>query len=201
MNVGRTIGLLADVHGSTRVLQRALDVMRESGVETVALLGDLFDRPEQADPCADTLAGWHVIGVYGNHERELAEAAAAGELAVRENTFRLLASLRDRVEIEDILLLHEVERWEHADPLARILSRNGNGHQAGTPPAHARITFAGHTHVRAVRDERGPIDVARGTLVLDPARRYLINPGALAVGQFAILDRTTSIVSFRHVDW
>lgn len=199
MNVGQVIGLMADVHGSVRLLERALLACREADVESIVLLGDLFDRPEQADPCVETLAGWHVVGVYGNHEREIAEAAAAGELEVRATTVELLSSLRERVMIDDILMTHEVERWEHAgDPLSRLLGRPSNGH--GNTES-ARVTFAGHTHYRYARDERGPLDIARGSLVLDPNRRYLINPGAMAAGQFAILNRVTATISFRHVDW
>ncbi len=198
MTVGDVIAIVADVHGATRVLERALATCRDEGVETIALLGDLFDRPEQADPCAQTLAGWNVLGVFGNHEKELAEAAANGELVVQPETLQLLVGLQERLVIDDILLTHEVERWEHADPLSLLLNREGNGHRE---PNGARITFAGHTHYRSARDERGPLDVARGQLQLDPSRRYLINPGALTTGQFAILRRSTSTVLFRHVDW
>lgn len=198
MILGQTIGLVADVHGATRVLQRALDVCRDQGVETIALLGDLFDRPEQADPCAVALAGWHVVGVYGNHEREFAAAASNGALQFRDETLLLLTELRERITFDDVLLTHEVERWGHADPIARILGRESHGHREALEP---RITFTGHTHFRSARDERGPLDISRGTLVLDPARRYLINPGALSAGQFAILNRTTTTVTFRHVDW
>jgi diadenosine tetraphosphatase ApaH/serine/threonine PP2A family protein phosphatase len=136
--------------------------------------------------------------VFGNHERELAEAAAAGELTVEAETLRLLSGLRERVTVDDILLTHQVERWDYSEPIMRLLSRDDNGHR---PAKDARVTFAGHTHYRYARDERGPLDVARGALVLDPMRRYLINPGALSAGQFAILDRSKATVSFRHVDW
>jgi predicted phosphodiesterase len=198
LKIGQSICVLADVHGATRVLRRALDVCRDAGVDTIALLGDLFDRPEQADPCVEALEGWDVVGVFGNHERELAEAAAAGAIPVRSETARLLGTLQERIVIDDILFTHEVERWGHSDAISQLLNRESNGHH---PAPDARITFAGHTHYRYARDERGPLDVARGSLVLDPSRRYLINPGALAAGQFAILDRSTEVVSFRHVDW
>jgi predicted phosphodiesterase len=198
LKIGNSVGLFADVHGAIRVMSRALEVCRGEGVETIVLLGDLFDRPEQADPCAEALAGWQVVGVYCNHERELAEAAVAGGLVVRPETTALLTGLSERFEIGDMLFTHEVERWAHADPLTRVLGRSPNGHD---DVAQSRVTFAGHTHYRLARDERGPIDVARGTLVLDPQRRYLINPGAMSAGQFAILDRGASTVYFRHVEW
>ncbi|HET8628704.1 MAG TPA: metallophosphoesterase family protein [Thermomicrobiales bacterium] len=196
--LGRVVGLFADVHGATGTLGRALALCREAGAETVALLGDLFDRAEQADPCALALAGWPVVGVYGNHERELALAAADHRATLRAETVVLLNGLREEVVIEDIRLLHEARHWGHQDPLARLFGRGAaaNGHGS----AEARITFAGHTHYRHARDERGPLDIARGALALDPARRYLINPGALAAGQFAVWDREARVVYFKQIE-
>lgn len=195
MNLGAIVGLFADVHGEHRTLSQALDQCRAEGVTSIALLGDLVDRTEQADACAAILADWHVVGVYGNHEREIALAAAEGEIGLRDETVRLFTALQERIVIEDICFTHEQEQWGHRDHLAGVLQRGErNGHRAD-----ARITFSGHTHFRLARDERGPIDIARGRLTLDPRRRYLINPGALAVGQFAIWDRTTQVIEFRQV--
>ncbi|HEY8292073.1 MAG TPA: metallophosphoesterase family protein [Thermomicrobiales bacterium] len=195
MNLGAVVGLFADVHGAHRTLRQALNACRTEGVETVALLGDLIDRTEQADACALALTGWHVVGVYGNHEREIALAAARQEVDLRDETIRLLSDLRERVVIEEVCLTHEGDEWGQANPLLRVLGApESPGRDDG-----ARITFAGHTHYRSARDERGTIDIARGRLTLDPRRRYLINPGALAVGQFAIWNRTTQVIEFRQV--
>jgi predicted phosphodiesterase len=195
--IGSRIALFADVHGATQTLSRALNRCRVEGVDTIALLGDLFDRAEQADRCAMTLAGWTVVGVYGNHEREIALAAMSGELTLLDQTTRLLSSLREDFEIDDVCLTHHIEQWGHSDPIARLLGR--------WSPENGRtdsvwITFSGHTHFRLARDERGPLDVSRGTLVLDPNRRYLINPGALLTGQFAIWDRKQLNVRFLHLE-
>jgi hypothetical protein len=192
--LGTVVALFADVHGAAGTLARALACCRAAGVETVALLGDLVDRAEQADACALALAPWPVVGVYGNHERELALAAASGRIAVHTETARLLGSLQEQVVVDGVCLLHEAPAWGRVDPLARVLggAKSYNG-------ALPWLTFAGHTHYRAARDERGPLDPGRGALPLDPARRYLINPGALAAGQYAIWDRRGGTVQFRHV--
>lgn len=195
--LGRVIGLFADVHGARATLERALAGCREAGVDQIALLGDLFDRVEQADGCARALAGWPVVGVWGNHEREIAlDAAAHG--ALEADTVRLLLGLGELIIVEDVCLTHEAARWGRDEPFARLF---GRAERQGAPPGddRARITFAGHTHYRAARDERGPLDLARGRLTLDPARRYLINPGALAAGQYAVWDRAAGIVRFREV--
>lgn len=200
--LGQVVGLFADVHGAHETLGRALALCRQAGVETVALLGDLVDRAEQADRCALALAGWAVVGVYGNHERELVAQVGAGQLALRADTLRLLSALREEVVSEEVCLLHEAAAgWGHGhghreyDLMARLFNREGGGRAAPV----ARVTFAGHTHYRHARDDRGPLDLGRGALVLDPARRYLINPGALVAGQFAVWDRAARTVYFRQV--
>jgi predicted phosphodiesterase len=197
LTLGRMVGLFADVHGSQGTLVRALEECREAGVDQIALLGDLFDRVEQADGCARALVGWPVVGVWGNHEREIVlDAAEHGTLET--DTVQLLTGLGEVVLVEDVCLMHEAAHWGRTDALARVLGRaDHNGHLSHH--ARARITFAGHTHYRSARDERGPLDVARGSLTLDPARRYLINPGALAAGQYAVWDREAGVVRFREV--
>ncbi len=119
--LGRVVALFADVHGSLPNLHGALERCAAAGVETIALLGDLFDRVEQADGCARALAGWHVTGVWGNHEREIALAAA--ELGVLDAaTVAMLQGLDEELIVEDICFAHEVPRWG-PDPLARLFGR------------------------------------------------------------------------------
>ena len=189
--------MLSDIHGSTRMLGRALDMLAREDVETIALLGDLFDRAEQADATIELLTGWQVVGVYGNHEREVALAAAAGEVDLRPETIALLSALEEEVRIGDIRLTHEIQHWGQIDPVARMFG--GHRHEHEDDPT-ARLTFTGHTHFRQARDERGVLDIGRGVVSLVRERRYLFNPGALQIGQFVIWDRESRTVQFRHVD-
>ncbi|HUZ01199.1 MAG TPA: metallophosphoesterase family protein [Thermomicrobiaceae bacterium] len=199
MDLGRIVALFADVHGAEGTLRRALELCRDESVETVALLGDLFDRVEQADPVVEVLAGWDVVGVYGNHEREVALAAASGEVVLQPATLRLLSGLREQVVIDEVCLIHEEGAWVHHDPVASLFGRVSGRNGRHDPHVHVHVTFAGHTHYRSAWDERGPIDLAREVLRLHWGRRYLINPGALAAGQFAIWDREERTVWFRHL--
>lgn len=198
MTFGRLVGVFADVHGNTRTLERALARCEQEGVQTIALLGDLFDRAEQADATVAPLVEWDVVGVYGNHEREVALAASAGELEVRAETLRLLAALQEEVVIEDVRLAHEVEHWGrgHHDLLHRLLDHLHHHEQHD-----ARVTFTGHTHFRQARAEHGTLDIGRGSVTLDPSRRYLLNPGPLMLGQYIIWDRESGVVRFEQVEW
>ncbi len=196
MTLGNKVALFADIHGAHQTLANALERCHEAGVSTIALLGDLIDRTEQANACAAALMGWDVIGVYGNHEREIALAADQLRDELRAETLELLGRLKERVVIDDVCLLHEVEHWGRLDPLDHLFHRvKPNGHES-----RAHITFAGHTHFRHARDEHGPIDIARGRLTINQRRRYLINPGALATGQYAIWDREAQVILFDQVE-
>jgi predicted phosphodiesterase len=195
MRLGNKVALFADVHGAHATLTRALEQCREVEVTTIALLGDLIDRSEQADQCALALAGWDVVGVYGNHEREIAVDAESYRGQLRDETLDMLSRLRERVVVDDVCLTHEVEQWGQRDLLARLHPNvEANGRRS-----EARITFAGHTHFRSARDEHGSLDIARGRLTLSARRRYLINPGALASGQYAIWNREAHVVCFHQV--
>lgn len=195
MRLGNKVALFADVHGAHATLTHALEQCRDVDVKTIALLGDLIDRPEQADQCALALAGWDVVGVYGNHEREIAVEAESYRGQLRDETLHLLGQLQARVIVDDVCLTHEEEQWGQHDLLTRL---RHHAESNGDKP-EARITFAGHTHFRSARDEHGPLDIGRGRLALSERRRYLINPGALASGQYAIWDREAHIVCFHQV--
>jgi len=196
MRLGNKVALFADVHGAHVTLAHALEQCREVDVTTVALLGDLIDRPEQADQCALALAGWDVVGVYGNHEREIAVDAEAYRGRLRDETLELLNRLRERIVVDDVCLTHEEEQWGQHELMARL---RRHPEPNGDRP-EARITFAGHTHFRSARDEHGSLDIGRGRLALNVRRRYLINPGALAAGQYAIWDREAHVVCFHQVE-
>lgn len=198
VHLPRRIGVFSDIHGELRALRRALIVCDELGVTSIAVLGDLFDRIEEADRVAVELDGWDVFGVYGNHERDVALAAAAGELTLDARTTALLSKLQAELVVDDVRLLHHPDHGEH-EPLARFFGRApaSNGHIE----SHW-ITFSGHTHVRLARTEHGPLDISRGRISLAPSRRYHVNPGALSIGQFVIWDREEHTIYFHQLeDW
>lgn len=181
MKLGNRIAVISDVHGERSMLRSALARCRQAEVESVVLLGDLFDRADQAGPCADCLAGWQVAGVMGNHERD-ALRGAHSRVYDGEALSEILNNLADRLEIEGAVFVHDGQEWRPDSAASRP----------------ERVTFAGHTHCREARDENGPLDLSLGHVILQPHRRYLINPGAMVNGQFAIWDRLNAEVSFEQ---
>jgi predicted phosphodiesterase len=189
------IGIVADVHGEHRLLDRVLNRCRALDVDRIVLLGDLFDRVDQAETCAALLAEWDVAGVLGNHEIDALHHRRAQALSLGPRTSAVLESLRTELVIGEARFIHEPPSTHRPDPLDQVLGR----FNAIAIHHAARITFSGHTHHRTARDDRGPLDVANGRLSLYSDRRYFINPGAAADGLFAVWDRPREMVYFEHV--
>jgi predicted phosphodiesterase len=177
MITGQRLGIMADVHGEHRTLEQVLERCSQQDVDRIILLGDLFDRVEQITACLQLLTEWQVSGVIGNHERE----------ALRQTPHRppgaerIISELHEALYVEDALFLHDQLDCQHMN---------------GSRP---HVVFAGHTHVRMATDDTGPLDLSLGQITIRKHRRYVINPGAVTDGQFAIWDRRSSIVRFERV--
>lgn len=187
------LALIADAHGHADILARALDACRAERVDALIFLGDLIDRADQADACVDALRDWRAFGVYGNHEYELIVALAhGGGAGLQRATIDFFQSLQPQIILGDVCFVHDELEDTTQDPVQSFFRRSPQ-HQH----AH-RIIFTGHTHHRAARSDHGPLDTAHA-ISLDPARRYVINPGALVGGKFAVWDRAESVVRFKQV--
>lgn len=188
------IALIADAHGQVDILSRALDACRAERVDAIAFLGDLIDRRDQADACVDVLKGWHAFGVYGNHEQNLIASLKNGAtLELKRATIEFFRSLQPRIVLGDVCFLHDELDGSIQNPIQNFFP--------GAEPQRRRdyrIVFAGHTHHRAAVSDNGPLDTAHDVF-LDPARHYVINPGALVGGKFGIWARGENRVKFRQV--
>jgi predicted phosphodiesterase len=193
LETSNRIALIADAHGHVDILTRALDACRAERVDALVFLGDLIDRRDQADACADALEGWHAFGVYGNHEEELiATLANGGGAGLNRATVEFFQSLEPRIVLGDACFVHDELEEPRVDPLQKFFNRTVQ------PENSYRVLFVGHTHHRAAMSDHGPLDTAHA-ISLDAARRYVINPGALVGGKFAIWERTERVVRFMQV--
>jgi predicted phosphodiesterase len=188
------LALFADAHGHTELVEAALRICKHEHVSGIVLLGDLIDRPDQADACVRALVGWNVHGVYGNHEQELMDALTMGaDLGLQHETIDLFLNLEATIVVGDICFCHDEPSELRRDEIEAQTFVN----RATTPtvlPYH--IVFSGHTHFRHARNEFGPLDMSIGVIHLRPNRKYSVNPGALTMGHFAIWDRESMQIRF-----
>lgn len=178
------IAVMSDVHGEFRVLERVLERCHAAEVHCIVLLGDLFDRCDQIEPCLQRLSGWPIAGVIGNHERDALKNTSMHGTATGEQANTLIHNLGDRLLLGNTLFIHDVLEWK------------SNRDQSEWSP---HLVFAGHTHVRQAQDQHGPLDLSLGHIKLRNDRSYLINPGAVVDGQFAIWNREESTVIFERI--
>ncbi|MBI3537732.1 MAG: metallophosphoesterase family protein [Chloroflexi bacterium] len=187
------LALIADLHGHIEILLPALELCHAEKVDALVFLGDLIDRADQADACVNALRDWRAYGVSGNHEAAMLAALAQGaDLKLKPETIQFIRTLEPRLIAGDVCFLHDELEEPRADPLQKFFARE-------TPRENGyRVLFVGHTHHRAARSDNGPLDVSHN-ITLDPNREYVINPGALVGGMFAIWDRAERVVRFKQV--
>lgn len=188
--------ILSDMHANWDAFQAVLHRARRKRFDAVLVLGDLVGygaAPNQVVEAVRALPG-RVWTVRGNHDKVVAGIDAGGGF----NQAALAAAqwTAARLTRPNLRYVRELPRGPvavapglaicHGSPLdedAYVFSDTDaweifSFHQ--TP-----VTFFGHTHIPSLFTlERRSIGVralrgGRGRLLLDPERRYLINPGSI----------------------
>lgn len=216
------IALLADIHANLEALQAVLGDMDAAGAQAAWCLGDIVGYGADPGPCITLVRGRGMLCLKGNHDRvasggpgiesfnSLARAAVtwtAGRLDEAERAW--LAALPTRaVPDPRIVLVHGALSGKD-----RYLS-TGEAAAAELPLLaaqypQARILACGHTHQARLTGDDGRMDrPPDGETGLDPARRWVLNPGA--VGQprdrdpragWALLDLDRMTVAWRRVPY
>jgi predicted phosphodiesterase len=154
------IGLIGDIHGEDEVLDLALRVLVDAGVDVVMAVGDIVDGRGSADRCCALLAEAGAAVVRGNHERwffagtmrDLPDATLTLSVEARRFLAKLPATLRFNGPRGEVLLCHGLGDDDMAsvaldadamsiqwnDPLAALLAEdrplwvlNGHTHRRG----------------------------------------------------------------------
>ncbi len=212
------LGLLSDVHGNLPALEVALAELSRAGVERHVCAGDLVGYGPYPNECVERIGELDAVCVMGNHDlvavgRE--ECDGCGELArttlrwtrevLTDQTRAWLDRLPLQARLEGVLVTHGAvgDPWRYlvtAKDAIEELDR-----LAGLQPG-ARILVAGHTHhpLAVARSERGTFERRTGAVVLDPAQRWLLNPGSVGqsrerrpVVRFAVLDLERATAELR----
>jgi diadenosine tetraphosphatase ApaH/serine/threonine PP2A family protein phosphatase len=183
-----------DVHGNFRALQAALEVYRAAGAPNFIFLGDCVGYGAHPDACLDVILNLPRSRlVLGNHDAALLDArereglnviaSKAIDWAERRLPRRYLDAIRSRFAIQreegGVLAVHaspsHPEEWPYifseidADEAFRVRDFD--------------LCFVGHTHSPVVYGFDGGERrlVAGAPFVLEPGKRYIVNPGS--VGQ------------------
>jgi len=151
------IGLIADIHGDFGGLQRALEILDESKVDTILCAGDVVERGHEGDRVIALLRERAIPCVKGNHEyillskdKSMRETGSPGGLGFRQLTDESLAyieALPDRLSLEvggkTILLAHATpwDDFTFAFPTSRPKL-----FQRIAAAANSDIVILGHTH-------------------------------------------------------
>ena len=216
--------IVSDLHSNAEALRAVLKRIRRKKFDGIACLGDFVGYGAQPNQVLDVMRTFRASKLYirGNHDRvaggiddgeNFNHAAKYAALWTREKLSapnrHFLASLaHGPMEHDSIMLCHGSPHDEDE----YVFNEH---HAVKVFTDHATpIILYGHTHLPVVfsLDPRGRVRgfSVRGdaTVKLDPANRYLINPGS--VGQprdrnpqasFAILDSTKRTVQFLRVEY
>jgi predicted phosphodiesterase len=199
--------ICADIHGNVRALDAVLARYREAAPCSFLFLGDCVGYGPHPDACLQRILALPRAGLLmGNHEYALLNEHERGDLnsialeALEWSEKALAGSYDEEIEKR---FAYEIERSDflavHGSPVTpkewlyifTILEAD--------EAFYARdfhVCFVGHTHVPACFSfKRGAVDFsAAETLRLDPADRYIINPGS--VGQPRDYDPRASCIVF-----
>ncbi len=195
------IAILSDIHSNLQALNRALEVIDRSSIDTIYCLGDTVGYGGNPNECLELIQRRAAAVIRGNHDQAAIDLTASkyfsrtGRIAAewtRKNltpenqTF--LASLPFRLDKDVCTLVHasplRPDDWEY------VLSLEIAEMQFAS--FTAPICFIGHTHIPVVCGE----DLQ--TFVFQKGQRFLVNVGS--VGQprdgnpelsFGILDTDT----------
>ena len=76
------LGLIADIHGDSVALHKALALLQAQGVDQVICAGDLVDKGQDAEGVVEIIQSQNIPCVLGNHD---ADACADGFIFMERN--------------------------------------------------------------------------------------------------------------------
>ncbi len=210
---GMRLAVLSDVHSNLEALDA---VLADASADRVVVLGDLIGYNADPQAVVSRLIGVGATLLAGNHDLALtrrfdldwfnavaAEAIEWTRSRIDDEVYAALSSLDPIARLGDRVLVHGSVR----DPAAEYLKDAGAAAASFDAEAFS-LGFYGHTHVPYVFSRSNGAVSVRGalahdgdSLTLDPALRYLINPGS--VGQPRDHDPRASyvIVEDERVSW
>jgi predicted phosphodiesterase len=217
--------VLSDIHANLTALEASL-AAAEGRWERILCLGDLADYGPDPNEVTERVRALAPTVIRGNHDKVvtgLSDLAVFNPLAqiaarwthdqLRPENFKYLAELpAGPMSLDGVTLVHGAFHDEDEYVFSPAQAMGG---LAESPSA---VTFFGHTHYQGgfsyrdgqinviqLRPEPGPKFAA---LRLEPATRYLLNPGSIGQPRdgdpraaFAIADLDHQVIEFWRVPY
>ncbi len=148
-NSSQRIGIMADSHGRSQILTRALIFFREHGCEVIYHLGDICDsaHPETADHCVSLLRQNNVFMIKGNNDHQVVvnhEGRQHAHLAA--TTIEYLKNLPMAVELENAVMAHSLPFIKERG-LSSMVGVLGHSEASMFFQTHPhKVLFRGHSH-------------------------------------------------------
>ena len=182
---GQKIGIMADSHGQTACLQKALDYFSQSGCDRIYHLGDICDsaHPQSADACVQLLLQQHVLAIKGNNDHQVVVNHVDNPRDyISKQTIDFLQQLPLMLEIEAVVLAHSLPfiKARGLSSMIAPMGKNEACHFFGLNPH--KILIRGHSHLPELIQSRHNTIV---TTVLSPGEIRMVAdilPGILTCG-------------------
>lgn len=187
--------ILSDMHGNLEALEAVLNRVRRKRFGAVLMLGDVVGYGAAPNQVVESLVGLRdkMIRIRGNHDKVVTGIDDGGSF----NHIALEAArwTADRMTSANLAWVRDLPQGPlavgpgisicHGSPLDedQYVFTDFDAFQIFAD-WDERVTFFGHTHIPSifVQSEQqmfaAPLR-GEGTLELDPASRYLINPGSI----------------------
>lgn len=215
------IAVISDIHANLAALEAVLEDIESQHVDTIISLGDNIGYGPDPEEVIRELRARDIFSIQGNHEYALVNRAYFDKLnpdprKSLELTLNMLSgeSLDFVAKLESMAVVHGA-RLVHGcppkSPTAYLFFPSRMLLDKIFCSFPEELCFYGHTHTlnffeQGLPPEKG-IEVAIASYNLDPAKRYIINPGS--VGQprdginnhakYLIWDQETRLVTYRDI--
>ena len=216
------LAILSDVHANLEALTEVVAAIRQAAPDQVVCLGDVVGYGASPNECCDAVRQLAQVVLLGNHD-----AAVAG----RMDYSYYYDAARRALDWTAARITPENQLWLRSLPYTHKLENIGFSHGSPVLPAEyeyvfaleqarellphlerlPEVTFIGHSHLcKAFALSGGGVveDVSATSLVLDPARRYIVSVGSVVQPRdydnracFVTYDTESRAVAYHRVGY
>lgn len=156
-NPNRIIGIMADSHGRSETLTRALIFFRKYGCKAIYHLGDICDsaHPETADLCVELLREMDVFGIKGNNDHQVVVNHEGRQFSyLTSTTIEYLKHLPQAIEIGNCVMTHSLpfEKERGLSCMVGVMGHTEARLFFQTYPH--KMLFRGHNHYPEILRQR-----------------------------------------------